>query len=185
MSFFDDKQEIIKVELTTYGRYLISRGKFKPAYYEFFDDDIIYDWFNDKDELLTTTALMSNKNHKKMVLIQEYIGSKFGEDLRVIVIGSKVVGIMNRKSVNGDFRANISKGGYGELYPITEEIEKISIKATNLLGLDIAGIDLLFDGDSFRVCEANACPGFKGFEKYCNFNIADHITEYIVNKGQK
>ena len=138
----------------------------------------------DKDELLTTTALMSNKNHKKMVLIQEYIGSKFGEDLRVIVIGGKVVGIMKRKSVNGDFRANISKGGQGEKYPATDEIQEISIKASNLLGLQIAGIDLLFDGDNFRVCEANACPGFKGFEKYCNFNIADHITEYIIKKGQ-
>ena len=43
MSFFDDKQEIIKVELTTYGRFLISRGQFKPAYYAFFDDDVLYD----------------------------------------------------------------------------------------------------------------------------------------------
>jgi len=102
--------------------------------------------------------------------------------LRVLVIGGKVVGAMKRTAPEGDFRANISSGGTGEVFPITDEIEYIAREAAKVLGLDIAGIDLLFDHRGFRVCEANSNPGFHGFEKYCDLDVADIITEYIKFK---
>lgn len=118
----------------------------------------------------------------KILLVQEYIGDRPGEDIRVLVIGGKVLGAMKRTAPNGDFRANITNGGTGESYDITPEIAEIAINAANVLNLDIAGIDLLFDSRGFRVCEANSNPGFSGFEKYCNTDVAGAIVDFIESK---
>jgi len=122
--------------------------------------------------------------NKKTMIVQEYMGHRPGEDLRVLVIGGKVVGAMKRTAPEGDFRANITGGGTGENYPLTEEIEFMARETAHVLGLDIAGIDLLFDENGFRVCEANSNPGFFGFEKFCNVDVADIITEYIKFKAK-
>jgi glutathione synthase/RimK-type ligase-like ATP-grasp enzyme len=121
---------------------------------------------------------------RRTLILQEYLGEQPGVDLRVLVIGGKVIGAMKRTAPDGDFRANISAGGMGESYEITEEIDYIARETAKVLGLDIAGIDLLFDSRGFRVCEANSSPGFNGFEKYCSTDVADLITEYVKFKIQ-
>jgi len=118
----------------------------------------------------------------KTLLVQEYIGERPGEDLRVLVIGGKVIGAMKRIAPPGDFRANISNGGYGEPFAVTGEIEYLARETARICGLEIAGIDLLFDKDGYKICEANSAPGFEGFEKYCGINVAEHIAEYIKYK---
>jgi len=118
----------------------------------------------------------------KVLIAQEYIGERPGEDLRVLVIGGKVLGAMKRTAPDGDFRANITNGGTGESFEITPEIAEIAVNAANILKLDIAGIDLLFDSRGFRVCEANSNPGFSGFEKYCNTDVAGAIVSFIESK---
>lgn len=118
----------------------------------------------------------------KTMLVQEYMADHPGEDLRVLVIGGRVIGAMKRTAPEGDFRANISNGGTGEPFPLTDEIEFIARETAKVLGLDIAGIDLLFDHRGFRVCEANSNPGFAGFEHYCGIDVADLITDYIKFK---
>ena len=119
---------------------------------------------------------------KDTLLVQQYLGDRPGEDLRVFVIGGKVLGAMKRIAANGDFRANITKGGIGEIYPVSKEINDIALDTANILGLDIAGIDLLFDKDGFKVCEANSNPGFSGFERFCNVDVANAITTFIETK---
>jgi RimK family alpha-L-glutamate ligase len=119
---------------------------------------------------------------RETLIVQEYINERPGEDLRVLVIGGKVVGAMKRTAPDGDFRANISAGGYGEAFEVTEEIDYIARETARVCGLHIAGIDLLFDKTGFKVCEANSAPGFSGFEKYCDFDVADQITDYIKFK---
>jgi RimK family alpha-L-glutamate ligase len=123
-----------------------------------------------------------NVGISKTLLLQEYMGSNPGEDIRVLVIGGKVIGAMKRIGPKGDFRANISNGGTGEKFNITPEIDFIARETARILNLHIAGIDLLFDNDKFVVCEANSAPGFKGFEKYCGVDIAKVIVEYIDYK---
>jgi len=122
--------------------------------------------------------LINSLSTNKSLIIQEYIGYKVGTDLRVWVVGGKVIGAMQRTSQN-DFRANISNGGTGMLFEITPEIEFISRETARILDLDIAGIDLLFDADGFKVCEANSAPGFLGFETYCQSNMAKAVVDYI------
>jgi len=127
---------------------------------------------------------IDNLGNKKTMIVQEYLGERVGEDLRVLVIGGKVIGAMKRTAPEGDFRANITGGGTGESYPVTEEIDFLARETARTLNLDIAGIDLLFDSRGFRVCEANSNPGFSGFERYCGVNVADIITEYVKFKIQ-
>ena len=122
--------------------------------------------------------------NKKTMLVQEYMGHRPGEDLRVYVVGGKVLGAMKRTAPEGDFRANITNGGTGEAYPVDEKMEFIALETAKVLGLDIAGIDLLFTEDGYVVCEANSNPGFRGFDHYCQVDIADKITEYIKFKLQ-
>ena len=118
-------------------------------------------------------------HNEKTLIAQEYIGERPGEDLRVFVVGNKVLGAMKRTAPKNDFRANISNGGTGEKYEVTPAIEDIALRTANVLGLDIAGIDLLFTKDGFVVCEANSNPGFSGFNQFCNINVADHIVNFI------
>ena len=123
-----------------------------------------------------------NVGISKTLLVQEYIGLNPGQDIRVLVIGGKVIGAMKRTAPKGDFRANISNGGTGEKFDITPEIDFIARETARVLNLHIAGIDLLFGSDGFVVCEANTAPGFKGFEKYCDVDIAKLIVEYVDYK---
>jgi gamma-F420-2:alpha-L-glutamate ligase len=121
---------------------------------------------------------------KKTLIVQEYCGERPGEDLRILVVGGKVIGAMKRIAPVGDFRANISAGGSGEPYTMTYEIEQIALETSRVLGLDVAGIDLLFDTRGFRVCEANSNPGFSGFEKYCGLDVAGAIVDYLKFRQQ-
>lgn len=125
---------------------------------------------------------IGNLDTPKTLLVQEYIGDRPGEDLRVFVVGGKVVGAMKRHAPEGDFRANISNGGYGEPFEINSEIEYLARETARLCGLEIAGIDLLFDKDGYTICEANSAPGFEGFEKYCKVDIAGQIAQYLKYK---
>lgn len=134
---------------------------------------------NTKREFKKLIRISVDFGNRQTLIVQEYLGERVGEDLRVIVVGGKVIGAMHRKSGRGDFRANIAKGGYGELYSVSDEIDFISREAVKVLGLEIAGVDLLFDPRGFRVCEVNSNPGFKGFETYCKIDVADAITEYV------
>jgi gamma-F420-2:alpha-L-glutamate ligase len=137
-----------------------------------------------KKDYKKLVEFVENLGNKKTMIVQEYLGDRPGEDLRVLVIGGKVMGAMLRTAPEGDFRANITGGGTGSRFEITEEIDYIARETARALNLDIAGVDLLFDDRGFRVCEANSNPGFKGFETYCGVDVADLITEYVKFKIQ-
>lgn len=117
------------------------------------------------------------------IIVQEYIDTKPGEDLRVFVVGNKVLGAIKRSSQDGSFKANISRGGKAEVYPVTDEISNIALSVCKSLELEVAGVDLLFGKDGFLVCEANSAPGFKGFEQATGIDVAKEIIEYSLGKG--
>lgn len=135
-----------------------------------------------KQEYIKFIEFVDAVHNEKTLIVQEYIDQYPGEDLRVFVVGDKVLGAMKRTAPADDFRANITNGGTGESFPVSKEIEQIALKTAAVLNLSIAGIDLLFDNRGFRVCEANSNPGFSGFDKYCNTNVANEIASFIINK---
>jgi gamma-F420-2:alpha-L-glutamate ligase len=111
------------------------------------------------------------------MVAQEYIGFKKGTDLRVLVIGNTVIGAMQRINEN-DFRANIALGGHGQKYTVDLELEELAINSARSIGLEIAGVDVLFTDTGYTVLEINSAPGFKGFEEYTKVNVAKSIIEY-------
>lgn len=129
--------------------------------------------FEDVMELINATR--SNAN----IILQEFIESSKGRDLRVFTIGGRAVAAMKRISQDGSFKANFSRGGLVEPVELTPEIEWLATETSRILKLDIAGIDLLFDGDHFKICEANSSPGFEGIEQVCDVNIAEEIYNFI------
>ena len=116
------------------------------------------------------------------IILQEFIQDSYGKDLRVLVVNGKVVGCMMRQSVDGDFRANITRGGEAIPYQIDENIEWLGGECARLLHLDIAGVDLLFNDGNYVICEVNSAPGFKGMEEYTNKNIAVEMVNYVIKK---
>jgi len=137
-----------------------------------------------KKDFTSLMALLSSIALKKVLIIQEFVDAAIGTDLRVWVIGGKTVVAMKRTAGNGDFRANISQGGSAETFEITEEIDYLARETARVLGLQIAGVDLLFDKDGYKICEANSSPGFLGMDKYCNQDMAQRIVDFIKLKIQ-
>lgn len=114
------------------------------------------------------------------VIFQEYIPSSFGRDIRLQVVGDKVITAMYRYSENGDFRANISNGGKMMPYEWTREQEQLAVQSVKAIGLDFAGVDILFgEGDKPIVCEVNSNAHFKNIYDCTGVNTADYIMEYI------
>lgn len=125
--------------------------------------------------------LHNNLETGKGMLVQRFIPPENRLDIRVLVIGGKVAGAMKLKPVPGDFRSNFhltQKSWPVELLP---EWEKIALKATAALGLEIAGVDLIVDADG-KVCviELNYSPGFSGLEAATGLDIAGRIIDYVV-----
>ncbi len=112
-------------------------------------------------------------------IIQEFVSSSKGKDIRVFVVGGMPIAAMLRKGKEGKFKANIAAGGSGEPYELNPEVEWLSVKASQLLNLDIAGVDILFDGEHFKVCEVNSALGFEGLEKATGVNVPHQIYHYI------
>ena len=135
-----------------------------------------------KNEFTDFTDFVYGIKSDEAMIVQQYISSRPGEDLRVYVIGNKVLGAMKRSSTDGSFKTNITRGAVGSSFPMNERIEQIALDTAKALGLDIAGIDLLFDGQDYKLCEANSAPGFLGFEKYTGVNVAKEIIDFARSK---
>ena len=129
---------------------------------------------------LLTMAELTKKSYN--IIIQEFIKDTWGKDLRVLVVNNKVVGCMMRQSTDDDFRANISRGGEGIPYEVNEQIEWLSSESAKALDLDIAGVDLLFDKEGYKICEVNSNPGFEGMEVFTKKNIAEEMVQFIKMK---
>ena len=126
--------------------------------------------------------MMEQFNDRFNIILQEFVSDSFGRDLRIIVVGGKVIGAMKRESSDGDFRANITRGGGAKPVELDEQMEYLALESTKLLGLDIGGVDLLYDSDGYKICEVNSSPGFNGMEKYTEIRVAEQIVMYVKNK---
>lgn len=135
---------------------------------------------NTKEELIEICNKVKCKPH----LFQEFISSSFGKDVRVIVVGNEVVGAILRVS-NGDFRSNISSGGHGEPFTLTQEIKDLALKIAKLLNLKYCGMDFLIGNDGPLVCEVNSNAFFKGFEQVTGLNVAKKYAEFILKDLNK
>ncbi len=119
----------------------------------------------------------------KAVLIQEYIAESHGKDIRALVVGGKVVASMRRKARGREFRSNYHLNGTVEPVEISDEYAEIACRAARLLGLNIAGVDLLEGNDGPLVLEVNSSPGLEGIEKASGVNVAGAIIDYVISES--
>jgi len=135
---------------------------------------------NDRSELLDKLTELRGR----MYLVQEFIDSSVGEDLRVIVIGGKVLGGMLRRSTK-DFRSNAALGGTTSPMEVPEASIEISERVADILDLDYCGVDLLKDekGEYTIVCEVNSNAFFESFEGCTGINVAGAYADHIIESA--
>ncbi len=118
------------------------------------------------------------------IMLQEFIKESAGMDIRVFVVGGKVVASMKRQSLDDDFRSNLHQGGAGEKVKLSDEERKVAIKAARSMGLNICGVDLMRSGRGPLVLEVNSSPGF-GIEEVTGRDVATPIIEYIERNAKR
>ncbi len=113
------------------------------------------------------------------IIVQEFIEEAKGVDIRVFVVGGRVVGAMKRKGEEGEFRSNLHRGGTAEVVLLSEEEKEAAIEAVKVLNLAVAGVDMLQSNRGPLILEVNSSPGLEGIEKATGRDVARDIIRYI------
>ena len=121
---------------------------------------------------------------KANFMVQEYIKEAGGADIRCFVIGDKVVASMMRKGKDGEFRSNLHRGGSASLVKITPEERRTAVRSAQIMGLNVAGVDLLRSRHGPVVMEVNSSPGLEGIEAATGKDVAGMIIDFIVKNAR-
>ena len=118
------------------------------------------------------------------ILVQEYIKEAGGADIRCFVVGEKVVAAMKRQAKEGEFRSNLHRGGTAALIKITPEERSTAVRAARVMGLNVAGVDLLRSNHGPVVMEVNSSPGLEGIENASGKDIAGMCIDFIERNAR-
>lgn len=118
---------------------------------------------------------------KQNVLIQKFVRESGGSDVRAFVVGDRVVAAMRRKAAKGEFRSNVHRGGSTEVFDLPDDYARTAIRAAQIIGLRVAGVDMLESNDGPQVLEVNSSPGLEGIEATTGIDVAGEIIADIEN----
>ena len=121
---------------------------------------------------------------KENILVQEFIKEAGGADLRCFVIGDKVVAAMKRQGGEGEFRSNLHRGGNASIVKLTPEERLTAVRSAKIMGLNVAGVDLLRSNHGPVVMEVNSSPGLEGIETATGKNVAGMIIDFIEKQSK-
>ncbi|HZY90191.1 MAG TPA: RimK family alpha-L-glutamate ligase, partial [Gemmataceae bacterium] len=113
------------------------------------------------------------------ILIQKFIREANGADIRALVVGRKVVAAMKRQAVAGEFRSNMHRGGTAKNMKLPADYRRTALAAARVLGLTVAGVDLIESDEGPMVMEVNSSPGLEGIQKTTGVDVADAVVEHI------
>jgi ribosomal protein S6--L-glutamate ligase len=125
------------------------------------------------------SVIQALRSLKANILVQEFIRESSGRDIRCWVIGEKVVAAMLRRGPEGEFRSNLHRGGRGETVRITPEERSTAVRAARIMGLRVAGVDMLRSNHGPVIMEVNSSPGLEGIEKTTGKDVAGLVIAYI------
>ena len=117
---------------------------------------------------------------RQNVLVQKFVAESKGRDIRAFVIGDQVVAAMRRVAQGQEFRSNVHRGGRTEQVELSDEYRETAVRAAQIMGLRIAGVDMLEGADGPQVMEVNSSPGLEGIENCTQLDIAGAIVDYIA-----
>jgi ribosomal protein S6--L-glutamate ligase len=120
------------------------------------------------------------QSQKQSVLIQKFVAESKGRDIRAFVVGDQVVGAMRRVAQGQEFRSNVHRGGLTEPLVLDETYCETAIRAAQIMGLRVAGVDMLEGKDGPQIMEVNSSPGLEGIERCTQLDIAGSIIDYIA-----
>ncbi len=119
---------------------------------------------------------------KQQVLIQRFVKESKGRDIRALVVGDRVVAAMRRVAQGDEFRSNVHRGGSVERVELDAEYERVAVRAAQIMGLKVAGVDMLEGDEGPLVMEVNSSPGLEGIEQATKLDVAGAIIDYIDNQ---
>ncbi len=132
------------------------------------------------DSVTVAAAIIETLNSTQQnVLIQKFVTESKGKDIRAFVIGDKVVAAMRRQAVGQEFRSNVHRGGKAMRVELSLEYERTAVHAARILGLRVAGVDMLEGTEGPQIMEVNSSPGLEGIEKATGVDIAGKIIQYM------
>ncbi len=117
------------------------------------------------------------------MLIQEFIKEAKGSDVRAIVVGGEVIGAIKRQGEEGEFRSNLHRGGTAKMIKLTRQELQTAVNAARLLGLNVAGVDMLQSSKGPMVLEVNSSPGLEGIEAATGIDVASKIIKFIEDNA--
>lgn len=117
---------------------------------------------------------------RQNVLVQKFIAESRGRDIRAFVVGDRVVGAMRRIAQPGEFRSNLHRGGRTEAVDLSDAFRETAVRAAQIMGLRVAGVDMLEAADGPRIMEVNSSPGLEGIEGATGMDIAGAVIDYIA-----
>ncbi len=124
-------------------------------------------------------------NLKARVIVQEFIKEAKAADIRAFVVNGEVVGAMKRQGKEGEFRSNLHRGGSATVVKLSRAEKSAALKATEAMGLHIAGVDMLQSSRGPLILEVNSSPGLEGIEKATDIDVADRIIEFVETRQPK
>lgn len=119
---------------------------------------------------------------KQQVLIQRFVKESKGRDIRALVVGDRVVAAMRRVAQGDEFRSNVHRGGSVEPVELDAEYQRVAVRSAQIMGLKVAGVDMLEGNDGPLVMEVNSSPGLEGIETATKLDVAGAIIDYIDNQ---
>ncbi|NNK91311.1 MAG: RimK family alpha-L-glutamate ligase [Acidimicrobiia bacterium] len=131
------------------------------------------------DDVVATAMIETLLATRQNVLVQEFIEESRGRDIRALVVGDRVIGAMRRSSRSGDFRSNLHRGGRSEVIELPPEFEAAALRSAQIMGLRVAGVDMLESERGPLVLEINSSPGLQGIEGATGKNIARAIVDFV------
>ncbi len=120
------------------------------------------------------------QSQKQNVLVQKFVAESKGKDIRALVVGDRVVAAMRRVAQGQEFRSNVHRGGVAEAVELSEQYRETAVRAAQILGLQVAGVDMLEGKDGPQIMEVNSSPGLEGIETCTQLDIAGAIVDYIA-----
>jgi ribosomal protein S6--L-glutamate ligase len=117
------------------------------------------------------------------ILLQELVAESRGKDVRALVVGDRVVAAMRRTARAGEFRSNIHRGGVAEALTLEREYAELAVKAARVMGLEVAGVDMLEARTGPKIMEVNSSPGFEGLEAATGVDVATLYVQHAVEFG--
>ena len=122
------------------------------------------------------------QSQKQNVLIQKFVAESKGKDVRAIVVGDRVVAAMRRVAQGGEFRSNVHRGGRTEAVELSAAYERTAIRAAQVLGLNVAGVDMLEGAEGPEIMEVNSSPGLEGIEGATGKDVAGEMVRFVEER---